>query len=158
MNEWITQLYQYNVWANDRVLQHLQSLPANLFHQEVDLGFRSIAEAVGHLAAADEVWFARIQEQAPPPLSARVFSDVEEARRHRDELQSRMRLFLSNTDVQKRVTYSNTAGQSFTNSIAEIIQQVVNHGTYHRGNVTTILRSLGYNGTMTDFIAFIRTL
>jgi len=157
MNESAAPLYEYNVWANERVLQHLESLPADVFHREADLGFRSIAEAIGHLAAADEVWFARMQEKDAPPRPTKPFRDIDEARRHMDELQTRIRQYLSDIDARKIVAYSNAAGQSFRNSIAEIVQQVVNHGTYHRGNMTTMLRSFGYSGTMTDYIAYLWT-
>ncbi|GFN30161.1 DinB family protein [Paenibacillus xylaniclasticus] len=157
MNEWLMHLYEYHAWASERVLQHLRSLPADLFHQEVELGFHSVAEAIGHLAAAEEVWFARMQEQVPPSLAARRFAGPDEASLHMNKLQSQIRHFLSGVDLQHIVTYKNTAGQTFSNSIAEIIQQVVNHGTYHRGNITTILRSLGQSGTMTDYIAYVRT-
>ena len=57
-------------------------------------------------------------------------------------------------DMGKVVTYHNTAGEAFQNSISEILQQVVNHGTYHRGNITTMLRHLGHKGLITDYIAF----
>ena len=50
MNEAYLQLYDYHIWANERVWNHLQSLPEDLFLQEVNLGFKSIAEVFGHLA------------------------------------------------------------------------------------------------------------
>lgn len=59
--------YDYNIWANERVIQHLRTLPEELFLKEVNLGFKSIAEVLGHLASADEVWFARIKEEKLHP-------------------------------------------------------------------------------------------
>lgn len=157
MNEPFLHMYDYSIWANDRIFNHMQSLPEDVFLQEVNLGFSSIAEVFGHLAAAEEVWFARIKEDSPPPLAARPFANMEAARHYMNQLQTRHRDYLATVDdMGKVVTYHNTAGEAFQNSISEILQQVINHGTYHRGNITTMLRHLGHKGVITDYIAFLR--
>ncbi|GAA0134882.1 DinB family protein [Paenibacillus sp. YSY-4.3] len=157
MSGQIVQGYDYNIWANERMIQHLRALPEELFLREVNLGFKSIAEVFGHLASADEVWFARIKEENPPSTAAKSFITIEEASNHITGLQSRIRQHLGSiSNFEKNVAYRNTRGQEFQNSISEIIQHVVNHGTYHRGNVTTILRYLGHSGTTTDYISFLR--
>lgn len=151
-------LYDYNIWANERIFNHLQSLPSELFLKEVDLGFKSIAEVVGHISSVDEVWFARIkEEEGPSSIVTRQFSNLEEAHHFITKLQTQIREYLlSLSDCDKTVTYKNAMEQEFQNSIPELIQQIVNHGTYHRGNITTILRFLGYKGTQTDYMAFLR--
>ncbi|MCI1774151.1 MAG: DinB family protein [Paenibacillus lautus] len=157
MNEAYLQLYDYHVWANERLWNHLQSLPEGVFLQEVNLGFTSITEVFGHLAAAEEVWFARIKEESPPSLAARPFADLAAARQYLSQLQTEHHEYLASIgDMGKVVTYRNTAGEAFKNSISEILQQVVNHGTYHRGNITTMLRHMGHKGIITDYIAFLR--
>lgn len=157
MNGAYLQLYDYHIWANERLWDHLQSLPEGVFLQEVNLGFTSIAEVFGHLAAAEEVWFARIKEERPPSLAARPFANMAAARQYLSRLQTGHHEYLASVgDMGKVVTYHNTAGEAFQNSISEILQQVVNHGTYHRGNITTMLRHLGHKGIITDYIAFLR--
>lgn len=158
MSRQCIQLYDYNIWANQRIFTHLQSLPSDLFLKEVDLGFKSIAEIFGHIASVDQVWFARIREmEGPSTIEAKQFNDIEEAIEFITKLQTQIREYLlSVSDCGKAVTYKNTMGQEFQNSISELIQQIVNHGTYHRGNITTILRYLGYKGIQTDYIAFLR--
>ncbi|MGG1314161.1 DinB family protein [Cohnella laeviribosi] len=157
MNEKILHMYDYHIWANERTMNHLKSLPDEIFFKEVDLGFKSIAEVIGHIVAVDEVWFARIKEQSPSSIVTKQFSNIEEASNCMNKLQSQIREYLSLIkDVEKRVTYRNQMGQEFQNSVSEIIQHVVNHGTYHRGNITTILRYLGYKGIQTDYIAYLR--
>ncbi|MFB4329357.1 DinB family protein [Paenibacillus lautus] len=157
MNKAYLQLYDYHIWANERLWDHLQSLPEGVFLQEVNLGFTSIAEVFGHLAAAEEVWFARIKEERPPSLAARPFGNMAAARQYLSRLQTEHHEYLASVgDMGKVVTYHNTAGEAFQNSISEILQQVVNHGTYHRGNITTMLRHLGHKGIITDYIAFLR--
>lgn len=157
MNEQFLHMYDYGIWANERLFNHMQSLPEGVFLHEVNLGFNSIAEVYGHLAAAEEVWFARIKEESPPSLAARPFANMEAAHDYLSQLQARHREYLASIDdMGKVVTYHNTAGQVFQNSVSEILQQVINHGTYHRGNITTMLRHLGHKGIITDYIAFLR--
>ena len=157
MNEAYLQLYDYHIWANERVWNHLQSLPEDLFLQEVNLGFKSIARSLRSPCGAEEVWFARIKEESPPSLAARPFANLEATYQYMSRLQTEHHEYLASVgDMGKVVTYHNTAGEAFQNSISEILQQVVNHGTYHRGNITTMLRHLGHKGLITDYIAFLR--
>jgi Uncharacterized protein conserved in bacteria len=157
MNGRIFQLYDYHIWANERMMNHLKSLPGEILLKEVDLGFKSIAEVIGHIVSVDEVWFSRIKEEPSASLANKQFSNIEEAGNYMNNLQSQIREYLLSVhDMEKSVTYRNTAGQEFRNSIAEIVQHVVNHGTYHRGNISTILRHLGYSGIQTDYIAYLR--
>ena len=60
-------------------------------------------------------------------------------------------------ELKQMLSYKNIAGQSFTSAIHDILQHVVNHGTYHRGQVITMLRQIGYTKLFpTDYIAFCR--
>ncbi|WP_276355349.1 DinB family protein [Cohnella caldifontis] len=153
----IVELYDYNIWANGRILGHLKTLPEDVFHREVNLGFKSVADVIGHIAAADEVWLTRLEGSSPSSLASKPFANVEEAERSMHRIQSRIRQILSSVDdMEQPVIYRNTKGDEFRNSISEIARHVVNHGTYHRGNVSTILRALGHTGVQTDYIAYLR--
>lgn len=150
------QLFDYNGWANNKVIEHLKTLPAETLFKEIDLGFKSIAEVIGHLISVDKVWFARILEAGPSPIEVKPFADIEEASIRMYDLHSQIRNYLlSIDDFDKKLTYTNKMGQQLRNSVTEIIGQVVNHGTYHRGNITTMLRFLGYKGVQTDYIAYL---
>ena len=103
MNEPFLHMYDYSIWANERVFIHMQSLPEGVFLQKVSLGFNSIAEVFGHLAAAEEVWFARIKEESPSPLTARPFANMEVARHYMRQLQIRHREYLASIDDMGKV-------------------------------------------------------
>ncbi|MNH37037.1 DinB family protein [compost metagenome] len=63
--------------------------------------------------------------------------------------------FSSQTDLEQTIQLDNLYIGVRQTSLTEIVLQVVNHGTYHRGNITTMLRQLGHVSTMTDFILFL---
>ncbi|PLT44526.1 DinB protein [Paenibacillus pasadenensis] len=149
--------YEYHAWASMRVLKHLETLPAGTLTQEVQLGFSSLAEVLGHLAAAEEIWLARLKGEPAPSLTPRPFQTVEQARLAFDGVFMAMRQFLDNNpDSEEVISYRNSAGKEFQSTIAEILQHVLYHGAYHRGNISTILRSLGHPGIGTDYILFLR--
>ncbi|MGN7456028.1 DinB family protein [Paenibacillus pasadenensis] len=149
--------YEYHAWASMQVLKHLETLPAGTLTQEVQLGFSSLAEVLGHLAAAEEIWLARLKGEPAPSLTSRPFQTVEQARLAFEGLHENTRHFLvGSPNAEEVVSYRNSAGKEFQSTIAEILQHVLYHGAYHRGNITTILRSLGHPGVGTDYILFLR--
>ena len=59
-------------------------------------------------------------------------------------------------DAGRLIDYKSFAGEPFTNTLGQIVQHVVNHGTYHRGQVATMLRQLGAQAISSDLICFYR--
>lgn len=157
MKAYMLQQYSYHMWANQQVIRHVESLPAEVFLSEVNLGFNSVAEALAHILAVDEIWFERLKGKSPAGLVTRSFASVRQAGESLRELQQENLDYLEQQeDFDRIVVYKSIKGEPFQNTITEILQQVVNHGTYHRGNITTILRAQGFKGAVTDYVAFLR--
>lgn len=157
MKAYMLQQYSYHMWANEQVFRHVESLPAEVFLKEVQLGFSSVAEAMAHILAVDEIWFARLKGESPAGLATTSFTSVRQAAQSfRQLLQENLDYLKEQEDFHRIVSYKSIKGEPFHNTVVEIIQQVVNHGTYHRGNITTLLRSQGYKGAVTDYVAFLR--
>jgi uncharacterized damage-inducible protein DinB len=70
--------------------------------------------------------------------------------------QARFVAGLDETAVTRPLTYVTFAGETFTQPLDQMLRHVVNHGTYHRGQVTTMLRQLGGQPVSTDLIRFYR--
>jgi uncharacterized damage-inducible protein DinB len=62
----------------------------------------------------------------------------------------------SDQDLVKSLTYKDLKGNSYTQPLIQTIQQVLNHATYHRGQVVTMLRQLGVKPVNTDLITYYR--
>ncbi len=65
-------------------------------------------------------------------------------------------LILNEHGLNKIITYSNTEGQSFSNSIQDIIFHSINHSTYHRAQIATEFSQNGLSALNTDYIYFKR--
>jgi len=55
------QLFEYHVWANKKLIKHLRSLPEEVFVNQVNSVFPTIAETFGHMLAVDEMWYLRLK-------------------------------------------------------------------------------------------------
>jgi len=172
-------LYAYNRWANLRMFSVLEKLNQGQFAASIQSSFPSIRESVFHILAAEWIWLKRWTGASPvaiepvkgasfetwkklraagvpPPLQ---LSTVAELRAFCDSLENERQQFiagLSEKELQAPVNYSDMSGKPFSMPLAELLQHVVNHGTYHRGQVTTLLRQAGAETIPLDMLYFFR--
>jgi uncharacterized damage-inducible protein DinB len=63
---------------------------------------------------------------------------------------------LEQYEIDQKVTYTNLKGQTFSNSIRDILFHVINHSTYHRGQIASELKQCGIDPIVSDFIFYSR--
>ncbi|EPY09293.1 hypothetical protein AZ66_11620 [Paenibacillus sp. E194] len=154
----IVQLIDYHVWANDRIMNHLAGLPSEVFFKPVDVGFATIAAVIHHMVSADALWFARIMGDRTSPVEVNQFASLQEAIDYTNNVYTQMRAYAGSIpDPEKIVTYRTRMGEEVQNTISDIVYQIVNHGSYHRGNISTMLRLLRHEGALSDYIAYIHS-
>ena len=155
-------LVDYHYWARDRLLAALDPLTSEQFTRDLGSSFRSIRDTVAHLHAAEWAWHARWIGQSPTALlPADRFPDVASARQAWIELEGKVRGFiaaLGEQGVGKVFDYTLINGAAGSSPFWQMLQHVVNHASYHRGQVTTMLRQVGAPPAKPmDLIAFYRT-
>lgn len=107
---------------------------------------------------AEWLWLERWLGRSPG-FPTENFSDLASLRARWQKIDGDLNAFiqkLSAADLDRVVEYKNTKGHAFSNPMCQMLQHVVNHGTYHRGQITTMLRQLGATPVATDLIAFYR--
>lgn len=151
----------YHLWARDRALDAVAALPAEAFTRAMGNSFTSVRDTLAHLYGADEVWLSRWTGGSPtglPPAAA--FPDLATLRTAWAALEPRLRAFvagLSADDLARELTYRAFNGQDATVAYWQMLQHLVNHGSYHRGQLTTLLRQLGAPAPRSmDLIVFYR--
>jgi uncharacterized damage-inducible protein DinB len=141
-------LLDHMAWADERVLESLRQ--PGIPQRALDL--------YAHVLGAEHVWLARL-EQRRPTLPVWPVIAVEEcaliARAHRLAFRAYLDR-LTSEDLRRIVHYRNSAGDEFDNAIEDILVHVAMHGTYHRGQVTLLVRDAGAEPQPTDYIAFVR--
>lgn len=157
MKEWTRQLFDYHVWANERLMQHVKGLPEEIFLNKVDSVFPTIAATFGHMIAVDELWYLRMKGNSLQQIVPKSFHTIEDVIKASTVLHNEIKDFLIKVqNVEDIVVYQNTKGDPFNNTIIELVQHIVNHGTYHRGNISAMIRQMGYEGVSTDYIFYSR--
>jgi uncharacterized damage-inducible protein DinB len=155
-------LLDYHYWARDRLLEAVDALTPEQYTRDLGSSFKSIRDTVAHIYAAERAWYQRWQGQSPTSLlSTDLFPDVAAVRHQWLELEARMRAFvdgLGETGVKRVIDYTLLSGQGGASPMWQMLQHVVNHASYHRGQVTTMLRQMGAApGKSMDLIAFHRS-
>ena len=154
-------LLDYHVWARERALAATAALSPEQFLRDLGNSFASVRDTVAHLYGADEVWLQRWRGGAPTCLPpAQQFADLAALRAAWAELDPQLRAFVHGLDaagLARTLTYRAFNGLLATLSFEQMLQHVVNHGSYHRGQVTTMVRQLGAQAPKSmDLVAFYR--
>jgi len=153
-------LFQYNQWADRRMLDACATLTNEQFTRDLISSFRSVRDTLAHLYGAEWVWNERISGRAPSGLPpGTTFPDLATVRAKLEEMDRYYLEYvakLTSADLERIIHYKNLTGQEFSNPIWQILHQLSNHATYHRGQVVTMLRQLGAKAVSTDLIAFYR--
>jgi len=142
-------LFEYNNWAT--------KLAANSVIVSDKKEERS-TELLSHIVSAQTIWLNRI-------LGNNITIDPwqkllpEECITQSTQITSEWITLLKkfkDSDLAKRIEYKNLKGESFTNSIKDIITHVINHSTYHRAQIAQLVRQSGGEPAKTDYIVYQR--
>jgi uncharacterized damage-inducible protein DinB len=154
-------LLDYHYWARDRVLDAAAALAPEQFTRDLGSSFTSVRDTLVHAYSAEWAWHARWQGQSPTaPLPFDRFPDVARLRSAWANQEGLTRAFLSSlgeAGINRRFEYALLNGAPGASVFSQMLQHVVNHASYHRGQVTTMLRQLGAAPPKSmDLIAFCR--
>ena len=158
--ELLRTLFQYNQWADRRLLDACSPLTNEQFTRDLGSSFRSVRDTLVHLYGAEWVWNERMEGRSPTSLvSGAGFPDLASVRARLEEMDSYYLDFvtrLTQQDLDRVFAYKSFAGEEFSNPVWQTLHQLSNHASYHRGQVVTLLRQLGAKPATTDLIAFYR--
>jgi uncharacterized damage-inducible protein DinB len=154
----VENLFDYNRWANALTLDAVASLSQQQFISEVASSYRSVRNTLTHILSAEWVFLMRCHGESPKQmLDPAIFPDLKSIRIKWNEANEGWEDFiddLSEESLRNVIAYTNFRGELWKYPLSQIVQHTVNHSTYHRGQVTTLLRTLGANPVMTDYLAY----
>ena len=160
LEETIT-LFQYDEWATQLTIESVSSLPEEQYKRDLKSSFGGIHGTLCHIYWADCLWLERWKgTKAPDLVNTDQIQRLDVLNGRWDEYRKNLNAYLANiTDAKLSapLSYSDTRGNSHSEPLYQQIQHRVNHSTYHRGQVVTMLRQVGGNPLATDLIAFYRT-
>ena len=154
------ELCAFNTWANHRMLGVTEALTAEQFLKPLGSSFSSVRDTLVHIWAVEWVWLERLQGRSPASFpDAKEFVDLASLRTRWAETEKRWLEYVTRLDefeLEAEIDYKTLSFGPSREPRWQIMQHVVNHGSYHRGQVTTLLRQLGAKSVGTDLITFYR--
>jgi uncharacterized damage-inducible protein DinB len=153
-------MYNYHVWANEVIIDRLRELPQDIYHKDIQSGFSSVSKVLSHIYLTDYTWFDIISGKSMNEAMATTnqlreqveMKSIEEMKVIFLDLSERYRALLDNQkDIEKLIVVDNPYAGLLETSISETVLHVVTHGSYHRGNIATMLRQMGHTSVMQDF-------
>jgi uncharacterized damage-inducible protein DinB len=158
--EEIRTLFEYNSWANRRSLDAAAALTTEQFSKPLGSSFSSVRDTLAHIYGAEWIWLERFQGRSPASLpDVTQFPDIKSLGERWGEHTPRLMNFvrgLTQNDLDRVLEYKTLKFGVYRNPLWQSMQHVVNHGSYHRGQVTTLLRQLGARPILTDLMHFYR--
>jgi uncharacterized damage-inducible protein DinB len=155
---YLGELFSYNRWANERVLAAAATLDEEKFKREMGNSFSSVRDTLVHVFGGEWIWLERWKGRSPRALpTVAEVPDLATIRAKWTQVAEEQRRFLGQlqaSDLEKAVCYVNSKGDTWTYPLWQQMAHVVNHSSYHRGQITTLLRQLGAKGIGTDFLRY----
>ncbi|MDY0395856.1 DinB family protein [Virgibacillus halophilus] len=158
------QLYDYHVWANDKFFARLKELPEDIYIQEIQSVFPSIAETLVHMYMVDTIWLGVMKGNSMAEIQASIASVQEITKDNQlqkmeklfQDLSAEYQTFLHHeSDLDKEISPEHPQFGRLDTQLSELVQHVVNHGTYHRGNLSAMIRQQGYASVANDYVFYL---
>ena len=159
-------LYEYDRWANNTVLQAASTLRAEEFTRDLGGSFPSVRDTLVHIARCEEGWLTCWKEPSPSSTFVMDFWTRHHAAYNADAFPDLAAVQLKWAEVEReqiefvnRVTNESLRRmipvRTTQISLAHLMQHLANHSTYHRGQVTLMMRQLAAEPLATDFAVFL---
>ncbi len=149
----------YHLWAHKRLNQSLEPLSDEEYRQACGLFFKSVHGTLNHLLLGDRIWHGRLLgEQFPiSGLDQELLSSRSELA---EAVLAQARCWidcvgqLSEERYFDPLTYRSSTGHQYTLSVGQLLAHVFNHGTHHRGQISSFITQLGYPCPEMDLVYF----
>lgn len=152
---------EFHAWATQKTLDSVQGLSEEQLRRNLGNSHGGIWGALEHTYQADTIWLKRLQGVPTAKLDEVSAADLPALRTQWADTQGRLIAWagtLSDSDWGGVIDYRFMSGAPGRTPIFDNVLHVVNHGTYHRGQVVTMLRQLGAEPVATDFVHYVRTM
>jgi uncharacterized damage-inducible protein DinB len=145
MKIFFKELLQYNNHFNQKIISVLIENPEKASEKCIKL--------LSHILDVHQIWNCKFHPDESPYESWEIhqIQDFHEIERRNFEHSI---LILDKYELSQSIQYLNSQGQTLNNSVRDILFQVINHSTYHRGQIATEFRQNGLEPLLTDYIYY----
>lgn len=161
MKQLLQQYAAYNIWANQKLFDCINNLSDDQVNREIASSFTSIFKTIQHMWLAEEAWWQRLKLVEQLNLAAEKFEGTlaELLKKYGQQSADWSEWVDNASEIQLThvFAYQNSKKEQFKQPVYEMLMHVFNHGTYHRGQLVTMLRQLSVDKIpQTDFVVYCR--
>ncbi len=153
-------LADYNIWANDKLIDWLSQISLEQFEQPLVGSFKNIHETTLHIVAAEQIWHQRLVNNVSEWLGITFEGDRAMMLETWKITSKNLRQYIFDTseeELAEKFAFSTRDGTPFYMERYKALAHTFNHSTFHRGQLVTLLRQVGFTGvSTTDFINYYR--
>lgn len=151
----------YNIWANNLVEDWVSRISLDQWETPIVSSFGSIAATILHITGAEKVWLDRLNYADPIGwLPTEFKGSREELLATWSHASAGLKQFLENFDearMMENISFKRINGDAYLMPYYQVFAHVFNHSTFHRGQVVTLLRQVGFTDVgSTDLLGFYR--
>ena len=161
MNSLVTHL-NYDRWANRALLDAASALEREAFTRPLGGSFPSVHLTFVHILWAESLWLARWQARSfAAAIDPEAYPTAQSLDHALEAVHAEQLAFLSGTSdssFDRPITYVNFQGQAWAYPLRQMVQHLVVHSAFHRGQVASLLRQLGLVPPHTDYLVYVDTL
>jgi len=159
-SDYFRSLLDFHYWARDRVMLAVETLTPEQYARPMGNSFSSIRDTLNHIYLAEWIWYSRWNGVSPSAFPEVDVQDPGSLRERWSDMEGKVRAYLDkagDAGLRRVIEYRLMSGKEGASPLWQMVAHVVNHATYHRGQVTTMLRQLGATPAQsTDMITYFR--
>lgn len=159
-SDYLRQLLDFHYWARDRVLLAAGTLNTEQYGRAMGNSFPSVRDTLNHVYLAEWIWYSRWISVSPTAFPELNLPDPGALSEHWIATERKVRAHVHEAGedgLNRVIPYRLLSGKESASPLWQMVVHVVNHATYHRGQVTTLLRQLDAAPPQsTDMITYFR--
>jgi uncharacterized damage-inducible protein DinB len=162
LNEFL-ELFAYNAWANRIIFDAVAPprLPEEQYFRDLKSSYGGIHGTLAHIVWAEQLWLHRwLGKPNPAVPQGTDLKSLADIRARWDEVEAQRGRFLSglaDADLEATRVVKPSSGGEYVHSLRQMFRHFINHSSYHRGQIVTLMRQLGSKPPSTDLILFYRS-
>lgn len=148
MKEKLIELFEYNYYFNNKLIEFIS--------ENFQLKPEKSVKLLNHLINAQQIWNPRINNESE--FEVWQINDWNNISKINADNYSKTLEIIHNENPRNIIEYKNSKGQKFINKIEDVLFHVINHSTYHRGQIATDIKNNGIEPLTTDYIFYKRKI
>ena len=140
-------MFEYDRWANNKLINSLKK--QNIIDE-------TVLRLFSHIVLSEQIWMLRLESGEYSNKNFWEILTLAECETIINENLEKFKNFIDKRDAADEITYKNSKGIEYTNSIYDVLTHISLHSAYHRGQIAKEVRRLNKEPVLTDYIAFIR--